>query len=313
MLYFLLLIFIKTMDDIESSIIKENSENITPEEQKILKDYEFIKSIGKIKNGELFLVLYDLDKSGTKKNYLLKKIEIKSNNGRQQISDEIELLKTIECKYIIKIHNFITEKGNEIEIGYILMDYYEENLETKIKKNSILNNRLIWRIFFQLAYAIKLFHLKKIILKDLCPQNIFIDKKNNIKLGGFGMILDFKNVEDINLFNPYIPPEILNGEDYTNKYDTWSLGCILYELIFKKKPFESIETIKNIKYEISNECENELKMLLSKLLCNDKNRLKINEIFIDMNFKKKLIQINLFDEILGKKISKVRIFQYNFY
>ena len=80
------------------------------------------------------------------------------------------------------------------------------------------------------------------------------------------------------------------------------MGCILYELLYKKKPFESIENIKNIKYEISNESENELTKLLSNLLCNVKKRLTINEIFIDMNFKKKLIEINLFDDILEKNI-----------
>ena len=63
----------------------------------------------------------------------MKKIEIKSNNEKQKILEEIKLLKTIEYKYIIKIHNFTVQNENEKEIWYLLMDYYEENLETKNK------------------------------------------------------------------------------------------------------------------------------------------------------------------------------------
>ncbi len=74
----------------------------------------------------------------------------------------------------------------------------------------------------------------KIILKNLCLQNIFIDKKINVKLGVFGIILDFKNVKEINSFNADIPPEIYICLEYTNKYDIWSLGCILYEILYKK-------------------------------------------------------------------------------
>jgi serine/threonine-protein kinase ULK/ATG1 len=33
-------------------------------------------------------------------------------------------------------------------------------------------------------------------------------------------------------------PEILKGQDYTSKADIWSLGCVLFELLYGQCPFE---------------------------------------------------------------------------
>ena len=281
----------------------ESSSDNKIEEKKENNSYEIIKSIGKTKNGELFLVSYDLDKSGTKKNYMLRKIEVKSEKEKDKISEEVKKINLIDSKFLIKINDFFIENQNQKEICCIITDYYEYgNLENIINQKNSLNYRIIWRIFIQIALGLKALHKNNIILKNLCPRNIFIDNERIIKIGGYGLILDFIDQEYINSLSLYTSPELLNGQDYSKKSDIWSLGCILYELYFKKRPFQFLDNILKANYEMADNCDNDLKYFLTKLLCQENKRILINQLLTDMKFKKKLLEFNLFDEIVEENL-----------
>jgi len=92
----------------------------------------------------------------------------------------------------------------------------------------------------------------KILHRDFKLANLM--KHNNmVKIADFGFskILENDNKTNTMLGSPLnMAPEVLNGENYNNKADVWSLGTVFYELLFGKPPFIAsniIDLLKNIK------------------------------------------------------------------
>ena len=91
-----------------------------------------------------------------------------------------------------------------------------------------------------------------ILHRDLKLPNIL---KNNgyLKIADFGFarLLGEEDLASTMLGSPLnMAPEVLNGNDYDNKADIWSIGTVFYELLFGKPPFTAgnmIDLLKNIK------------------------------------------------------------------
>lgn len=98
------------------------------------------------------------------------------------------------------------------------------------------------RVFTQLLDAFKVLNKYSIMHRDLKPDNIFFHDRQ-LKLGDFGFCKSMPNEGDMTstmLGSPiYMAPEVLRGEIYTSKADIWSLGVVLYEMLFGVCPFES--------------------------------------------------------------------------
>ena len=100
-------------------------------------------------------------------------------------------------------------------------------------------------------------------------------------MGDFGFSKGFKRDENLAktmLGSPiYMAPEILKGEPYTSKADIWSLGVILYEMLYGFCPYQSnsiaqlINTIdtKSIEMPEETKVSDKTKKLIKKMLTKD--------------------------------------------
>ncbi|XP_070192476.1 serine/threonine-protein kinase Nek4-like isoform X2 [Littorina saxatilis] len=95
----------------------------------------------------------------------------------------------------------------------------------------------------QLADGLQYLHQKKILHRDLKPQNIFLKDKMSIKIGDLGIarqLVFTKEMADTHIGTPlYISPEIYQGNPYNYKTDVWSLGCCVYEMMTLEYAFHA--------------------------------------------------------------------------
>ncbi len=96
----------------------------------------------------------------------------------------------------------------------------------------------------QVASALQHAHNNGIIHRDLKPGNLFVTEDGQIKLGDFGIARD-THAADLTSegltvgTHAYMAPEQITGDvNITGKADLYSLGCLLFELLTGRKPFE---------------------------------------------------------------------------
>lgn len=94
--------------------------------------------------------------------------------------------------------------------------------------------------FKQLMNAFRSLSGNNILHRDIKPDNILI-KSGHLKLADFGFCKRMISPDDLTqtvLGSPvYMAPEVLNGDLYNSKADIWSLGVVLFEMLFGFCPF----------------------------------------------------------------------------
>ncbi|TAJ93783.1 MAG: hypothetical protein EPO31_06275 [Gammaproteobacteria bacterium] len=141
---------------------------------------------------------------------------------------------------------------------FITMELMEgQDLSTYIKKTVRKQGGLpfpeAFRIVKQLAAALEYAHERRLVHSDFKPGNAFLCKDGTVKTLDFGIARAVKNPvtgeTEKTLFDPgklgaltpaYASFEMLNGEEPDTCDDTYALGCVAYELLTGKHPFNKL-------------------------------------------------------------------------
>ena len=173
--------------------------------------------------------------------------EIKQSYIKHTIRENL-ILQNLNHKKIVKLYD--TLEINDNAFCNILEYCSGPDLSLYIRKNGgSISEQIAKIIITQILQALMYLNnlTKKIIHYDLKPENILFDSDMNIKITDFGLAKIIEpNTEFVQLTSQgvgtywYLPPECFEENkniEINSKVDIWSLGVILYEIIFNKKPF----------------------------------------------------------------------------
>ena len=199
-----------------------------------LKDLDDIKELGSGNFGSVNLVR-------NKKNKQL--YAIKALNLEQIKKENLEVCVELEKNVLLKTdHPFIMKMvkylKNENYIFFINEYIKGKELWDVIRDIGLLNKEQTQFYGASILLAINHLHKKKIIYRDIKPENVMVNTKGYIKIIDFGTVKEIQDrTSTIIGTSHYMAPEITKGEGYSFQVDIWSIAVCLYEFFCGKLPF----------------------------------------------------------------------------
>jgi len=214
------------------------------DENRMLGKYQIIRLLGTGGMGEVYLA-EDVT--------LRRKVAIKliadtfadTDNSQNELLREARILAGLSHPNLLTIFDFEVIEGKTIVVT--------EFLQGKTLKQEIENierwksQKILREILEGLEYA----HSRNVFHLDLKPENILLTSEGKVKILDFGLArlrdsiaranadqtvdLDPTNVTSIKGTPAYMAPEIWWGQRGDSKSDIYSFGCIMFEMLAKKK------------------------------------------------------------------------------
>lgn len=218
------------------------------------------------------------------------------NEKIKEIYDNLIKINEINNEYLIRYNEIKIEGDNIITI----MNEYKYNLDLLEDRNLIIEDG-IEAVILKICNGIASLHNLGFINGNIKPSNILFNSFDELKISDFYYTTNLKiNLNDNNIH--YLSPEILSDNEISFESDIWSIGCIIYLLLYNIPPFFG-NTLFDIQTQIMNyDCKYENKIgiysLLPKILCKKIDRITLFELITELNglnlnsFRKSLIVVD---------------------
>jgi len=235
-----------TKNDSEKS--KETLRTKSPGDNTLnLLDYSIYETIGRGSYAVVKLAL-----NNTTKQQVAVKIISKTKAPKDFIEKflprEIDIVRSLNDKYVM-MFSYIEESSKKV---YMIMEHAKNgDLLHVIKSKKTIEEKQARKWSKHCFLGLQYLHKNKIVHRDLKCENVLIDAKNNARLTDFGFAKRMKSFYSYDNFPnddlsetycgsyAYAAPEVLKGNPY-NPYisDIWSLGIIIFTMLYGKLPFD---------------------------------------------------------------------------
>lgn len=256
-------------ENIDETEDEENPECFDLSYSEIMKSYNIQR---RISHG-VSAVVYSLMCLSSRKSFAVK-IQYVRKCDREGVLRELNALKRGENHpYIIQFKEF--EYVAKFKTLLFIMECATCDLHTYIRKSSPFSLSCVYRFSQHLLDGVAFLHEQlKIMHCDLKPANLLICG-DSLKIGDFGLCRPISDTMESYLVTRwYRCPELLTSKStFDERIDIWSIGCIVWEMMFTKPLFkgrteEEVLTNISIFFEKTNTFENCTCDKLRRLLSN---------------------------------------------
>jgi len=207
--------------------------------------FEIVEMIGRGGMGVVYLA-HDtkLDRSVAVKSIPAKLAD--DSTTRMRFHREAKLLASLNHPNIAVIYEIIEQEEGA---NYLILEYVPgESLAQRIAREPLKLEQAL-SIAQQIAEAVSAAHKKGVIHRDLKPGNIKITPEGKVKVLDFGLAkasVSEAITDETTVTQPgrvigtpaYMSPEQTRGKPTDKRSDIWSFGCIMYQMLTGKLPFE---------------------------------------------------------------------------
>ncbi len=170
----------------------------------------------------------------------------KNSTTQARFKREAKLLASLNHPNIAVIHEIIEQDDGA---DYLILEYVPgETLAERIDREP-LKLQEAFSISQQIAEAVSAAHEKGVVHRDLKPGNVKIMPDGRVKVLDFGLAKTTASEDkpvEITVTLPgrimgtpaYMSPEQARGKDTDRRTDIWSFGCIMYQMLTNRLPFE---------------------------------------------------------------------------
>ncbi|ODO02889.1 hypothetical protein I350_05730 [Cryptococcus amylolentus CBS 6273] len=228
--------------------------------------FQKIKLLGKGDVGKVYLVREKKSDKLFAMKVLSKKEMIKRNKIKRALAEQ-EILATANHPFIVTLfHSFQSQEYLFFVLDYCMGGEFFRALQTRPGK--CLSEEHAKFYAAEVTAALEYLHLNGYIYRDLKPENILLHQSGHIMLSDFDLskqsgeaggapatirhggpngqtilvdtrscIADFRTNSFVGT-EEYIAPEVIKGNSHSSAVDWWTLGILVYEMIFATTPFK---------------------------------------------------------------------------
>src|SRR4051794_2959323 len=139
----------------------------------------------------------------------------------------------------------VIDAGEDGGHPYIVFEYVEgETLKQRISRVGALDAQEALAYAIEIARGLTVAHARKMVHRDIKPQNVLIDAEGRAKLTDFGISRQLEQdgmtaTGRVLGTTDYVAPEQAMGHGVDQRSDIYSLGVVLYEMLVGQVPFHA--------------------------------------------------------------------------